>query len=55
MGLRDVAAITGKFRQITANHGKNPQIAEITGKTLAREKSLASALNHIPKRHNSRP
>ena len=48
MDLEGVAAITGKFRQITAEHGKNPQIAEITGKTLARKNRLASTLRHSP-------
>jgi hypothetical protein len=48
MDLKDVAAITGKSRQITAEHGKNPQIAEITGKRLATENRLASAPHHSP-------
>jgi hypothetical protein len=48
MDLEGVAAMIRKSRRIAEDHGRNPQIAEITGKRLARKNRLASALRHSP-------
>ena len=45
MGLKRVAANIRKSRNITENHRKIPQIAEITGTELSRIDHVAQAIN----------